>query len=107
MPRHHIILHSAFVCGELVVAICPKCIIYGVTLILWNDLAGQYVAGISPPRIVSSSPTGEPDDVAVAFPDVFTASAVTRSMMQSKLSSKSDSPTRRNSPQYDLCDTFL
>ena len=80
---HKFVLNCGLVQSEVAMVVRPALPIVGVDIILGNDLAGSRVwAKSSPPPILTSSPlvTGELDEGARGFPEVFTACAVTRAM---------------------------
>ncbi len=90
VPLHRIMLSSQLVSGEVVVGVRPSLPVEGVDIIMGNNLAGGRVwpDTFSPP-VVSSFPLPGLDESNKNFPEVFTACAVTRSMIsvQPKLSS--------------------
>lgn len=81
VPLHSLCIDCGLVQGEVAMGVRPELPIRGVDVILGNGLAGSRVwAGGPPPPIVSSSPivTGNLDENAQCFPEVFIACAVTR-----------------------------
>lgn len=83
---YNIVLYSELFQGPMAVGVRPALPIKGITFILGNGAAWSRVwADGSPPLpVVSSVPVvrKQPDDQAVNFPAVFTACAVTRTMVR-------------------------
>lgn len=90
VPLHRITLHSDLVKGDVSIAVRRSLPVAGVSVILGNDLAGNWVwKGVPPPLRVTDSPsvTAEPDECEQLYPEVFTACAVTRAMRRAELTS--------------------
>ncbi len=105
VPLHKIILSSQLVSGEVVVGVRPSLPVEGVDIIMGNHLAGCRVwpDTFSPP-VVSSFPLPGPDESNKKFPEVFTACAVTRSMISAQPKLSSDPGVVR--PTFSLPDDF-
>ncbi len=104
VPLHKIMLSSQLVSGEVVVGVRPSLPVEGVDIIIGNNLAGGRVwpDTFSPP-VVSSFPLPGPDE-SKNFPEVFTACAVTRSMISAQPKLSSDPGVVR--PTFSLPDDF-
>uniref|UniRef100_A0A674E7Q6 Gypsy retrotransposon integrase-like protein 1 n=1 Tax=Salmo trutta TaxID=8032 RepID=A0A674E7Q6_SALTR len=88
VPLHRLMLDCGLVKGEVVVGVRPSLPIEGIDVILGNNLAGERVwPVVSPALVVSNTPVivGIPDESAQSFPEVFSACAVTRSMIHGDL----------------------
>ncbi len=105
VPLHKIILSSQLVSGEVVVGVRPSLPVEGVDIIMGNNLAGGRVwPDIFSPPVVSSFPLPGPDESNKNFPEVFTACAVTRSMISAQPKLSSDPGVVR--PTFSLPDDF-
>lgn len=91
VPIHKIYLSSRLVDGIVDVGVHPTLPIEGVDVLLGNNLAGDRVWPEPVPPLVKTSPVTDTqqDDCATAFPEVFTACAITRAM--SKILSRQSS----------------
>ncbi len=105
VPLHRIMLLSQLVSGEVVVGVHPSLPVEGVDIIMGNNLAGGRVwpDTFSPP-VVSSFPLPGPDESNKNFPEVFTACAVTRSMISAQPKLSSD--PGEVGPTFSLPDDF-
>lgn len=82
-PLHKVYLTCGFVEGDVHIAVRPALPLEGVDVILGNDLAGDRVwPSVVPVKV--SAHVKEQDDCEQNFPEVFTASAVTRAMTKDK-----------------------
>ena len=87
VPVHNLELFCGLVQRVVAMGVRPALPIPGMDIILGDDLCGSRVWASCPPSpVVTSSPSvnSESDESAQCFPDVFTASAVTRAMCHEK-----------------------
>lgn len=90
VPMHNIMLYSNLFQGQAFVGVRPALPVEGVDVILGNGLAGARVWADVPPQLeVDTVPVvrRQPDDDQSAFPEVFTACAVTRAMAREEAGS--------------------
>ena len=103
VPLHHISLFSKLVTGNVTVGIRPSLPVKGISMLLGNDLAGGKV--LPSPVVTHISPTSlGPDNLNVAYPDVFHSCVVTRARARraKEFSGKED-----DDGLIDLWDTFI
>lgn len=93
VPLHRVCVQSDLVSGEVNVGMCPCFPIQGVSFLVGNDLAAGKV--LVTPEVTPVPVRQFPDELAVKFPKVFTACAVTRSR------------SKKNVAEIDLSDSFI
>lgn len=94
VPLHRVSVESDLVAGEVEVGVRAEFPIKGIHFIMGNDLAGSKVLGTSEITLVPIKTF--PDELAVKFPKVFSACAVTRSMHR-----------KQQQDKVNLSDSFL
>ena len=80
LPLHTIYLESDLVKGSVKVGLRSQLPIEGVTLLLGNDLAGGKM--LINPEVIAVPLSDNSDDLALKFPKVFSACAMTRAMAE-------------------------
>lgn len=93
VPLHKVCVESDLVSGEMIVGVRPSFPIQGVSFLLGNDLAGGKV--LVTPEVTPVPVRQSPDYLAVKFPKVFAACAVTRSH------------SKKEGDDVDLSDSFF
>ncbi len=92
-PLHRVEFVSDLVQGEVCMGVCPQLPVYGVDIILGNDLAGDWVwADGKPPNVVTQLPSvlqkcaiPECPGVVSAFPDMQTINLPTSQNSQKRI----------------------
>lgn len=103
MPLHNINLQSDLVSGDVVVALCSQIPIDGVSFIVGNDLAGGKVLAV-PEVTCTVHKSDNPDELELAFPEMFPVCAPTRAMSTKKHVEGKPSNNQSVIPLYD---TFM
>ena len=95
LPLHNIYLDCDLVKGSVRVGLRSQLPIEGVTLLLGNDLAGGKM--LINPEVISVPLPETTDDLALKFPKVFSACAMTRAMAE----------RQKLEAEVELSDSFL